>query len=181
MPLYVALIRAIGPATHAKMRMAALRDACEDAGCAEVVTVGNTGNVILRSGRQLAGVRRLIQEVVDGFGLSPANEVFVRRPADMAEVVAGNPFPDVAAERPSEVGVCAFHDVPDWGPVQSYQGPEQVAMIGSHLVVAYPRGTASGIAASRLNVEKLLGVRMTMRNWRVFAGLAEKAGALARD
>lgn len=177
MPVYVALIRAIGPVTHTKMRMAALRDACEDAGLADVATVGNTGNIILRSGRQVAGVRRLVQEVVDGFGLGPANEVFVRRPAEMAEVVAANPFPEVASERPAEMGVCAFHDAPDWGPVMAYQGPEQVAMIGSHLIVAYPKG----IATSRLNVEKLLGARMTMRNWRVFAGLAEKAETLAGD
>lgn len=178
MPVYVALIRAIGPVTHAKMRMAALRDACEDAGLADVATVGNTGNIILRSGRQVAGVRRLVQEVVDGFGLGPANEVFVRRPAEMAEVVAANPFPAVAAGRPAELGVSSFHTAPDWGPIRAYDGPEQIAMVGAHLVVAYPSGGASGMATSKLNIEKLLGARMTQRNWRVFAGLAEKAAGL---
>ena len=49
MELHVALIRAIGPVTHAKMRMASLRDACEDLGLEDVVTVGNTGNIVFRS------------------------------------------------------------------------------------------------------------------------------------
>jgi uncharacterized protein (DUF1697 family) len=35
MAVYVALIRAIGPVTHARMKMAALRDACEAAALAK--------------------------------------------------------------------------------------------------------------------------------------------------
>ena len=176
MPVYVALIRAIGPVTHAKMGMEALRDACEDAGFSDVATVGNTGNIILRSGKQAPGVRKLLQDVVDGFGLGAANEVFVRRPAEMAEVIAANPFPSIAAGRPAELGVASFHTVPDWGPIRAYSGPERIARIGAHLVVAYP----SGMATSKLNIEKLLGVRMTQRNWRVFAGLVARTAALGK-
>ena len=175
MAVYVALIRAIGPVTHARMRMAALRDGCAAAGLDDVATVGNTGNLLLRSGASLPEVRRLVQGVVDGFGLSSANEVFVLAPEAMAEVVAANPFPDAAAGRPAEVGVASFHGPMDWSPVlPGYAGPEQVAAVGAHLVVAYPAGPSS-----KLNLEKLLGARMTMRNWRVFAGLAAKAAALA--
>jgi uncharacterized protein (DUF1697 family) len=175
MAVYVALIRAIGPVTHAKMKMAALRDACEDAGLADVATVGNTGNIVFRSDKGVAAVRKLVQGVVDGFGLGPANEVFVRTLEEMAAVVAANPFPEVAAERPAELGVASFHEAPDWKLIISgYDGPEQIATIGSHLIVAYPKG----ISTSKLNIEKLLGARMTQRNWRVFAALAQKAAEL---
>lgn len=176
MAAYVALIRAIGPVTHAKMKMAALRDACEDAGLEDVKTVGNTGNIVFRSKKGVPAARLLVQAVVDGFGLAPANEVFVCTPEQMAVVVAANPFPDVATERPAEMAVCTFHKAPDWTPViTGYDGPEQIAVAGEHLVVAYPKG----ISTSKLNIEKALGARMTMRNWRVFAGLAEKVAALA--
>jgi hypothetical protein len=40
-------------------------------------------------------------------------------------------------------------------------------------VVDYPNMTGGP------NIEKLVGARMTQRNWRVFASLAEKAAALA--
>lgn len=172
MPAYVALIRAIGPVTHAKMRMAALRDACEDLGFEDVETVGNTGNVIFRSRKGAKAARALVQEAVAGFGLGTAQEVFVRTPAQMAEVVAANPFPEAAAARPAALGVCSFHEVPDWGPVRDWPGPEKLAMVGSHLIVDYPDP-----AATRLRIEKLLGVTMTQRNWTVFCRLGEKLAA----
>lgn len=175
MAVYVALIRAIGPVTHAKMKMAALRDACEKAGLADVTTVGNTGNVLFRSGQSPAAVRRLVQDVVGGFGLD--NEVFIDTPRKMAAVLRANPFPRAAAERPAMTGVCTFHKAPDWKPVLTgYDGPEQRATVGAHLVVAYP----DGISPSKLNIEKRLGASMTMRNWTVFAKLAEKAAAMAK-
>lgn len=174
MPAYVALIRAIGPVTHAKMGMAALRDACEDLGLEDVSTVGNTGNIVFRSRKGVAAVRSLVQEAVAGFDLPMTQEVFVRTPAQMAEVVAANPFPDAVAQHPAALGVSTFHDAPDWTPLTEWPGPERLAMIGSHLVVDY-RGQLTG---SKLRIEKLLGVTMTQRNWTVFARLSEKVAAL---
>lgn len=176
MAVYVALIRAIGPVTHARMKMAALRDACAAAGLEDVSTVGNTGNFIFRTGHTLAEARKIVQAAVDGFGLGPANEVFVLTPKAMAAVVRANPFPEVAVERPSELGVCSFHKAPDWTPVIGWAGPELVAMESAHLIVAYPKG----ITGSKLQIEKALGARMTQRNWTVFAALAAKATALAK-
>ena len=174
MAVYVALIRAIGPVTHAKMKMGALRDACVAAGLDDVSTVGNTGNVIFRSWHTLAEVRKIVQGAVDSFGLGPPNEVFVLTPKDMAAVVEDNPFPEVALERPHELGVCSFHKAPDWAPVIDWAGPELVKTVGAHLIVAYP----AKLSGSKLKVEKALGARMTQRNWTVFAALAAKAAAL---
>ena len=175
MAVYVALIRAIGPVTHAKMKMAALRDACAAAGLDDVVTIGNTGNIIFRSNETLAEARKIVQGAVDSFGLGPANEVFVLTPKAMAAVVKANPFPEVALERPHELGVCSFHKAPDWAPVKDWGGPELLEMVGAQLIVAYP----VGISGSKLKIEKALGARMTQRNWTVFAALAAKAAALA--
>ena len=174
MPAYVALIRAIGPVTHAKMSMAALRDACEDLGLTDVTTVGNTGNVLLRSRKGIAAARALVQEAVAGFGLPSGQEVFLRTPAQMAEVVAANPFPETVASHPAALGVCSFHAAPDWGPVRDWPGPEKLATIGPHLVVDY----GGQVTGSKLRIEKLLGVTMTQRNWTVFAGLSAKVGGV---
>ncbi|HEY9012843.1 MAG TPA: DUF1697 domain-containing protein [Devosia sp.] len=173
MPVYVALIRAIGPVTHAKMKMVALRDACVAAGLEDVITVGNTGNVIFRSAGSETAVRKIVQDALAGFGLGAAQEVFIGTPAKMAAVVAANPFPEAAAERPAEIGVCTFHKAPDWSAISDWDGPERIATVGAHLVVEYQT-----IAGSKLRIEKMLGATMTQRNWRVFAGLAEKAAAL---
>lgn len=175
MAAYVALIRAIGPVTHAAMGMAALAAACREAGLGDVASVGNTGNLVFRSDRSEAAVRRLVQDVVSGFGLGPANEVFIDTPRRMAEVVKARPFPEIIAERPTLVGVCTFHAAMDWRPLtEAHEGPERIVPVGRHLVIAYES------EVSKLRIEKALGVTMTQRNWRVFAGLAEKAAALAR-
>jgi len=176
MAVFVALIRAIGPVTHAKMGMAALRDACAAAGLDDVSTIGNTGNILLRSDQSATAVRKLVQGVVAGFGLGPNIEVFINTPRKMGVVVAANPFPTAATERPNELGVCTFHKAPDWSPVRDWPGPEKLAMIGAHLVVEYPKG----ISGSKLRIEKVLGATMTQRNWTVFAGLADKAAKLGK-
>jgi uncharacterized protein (DUF1697 family) len=174
MAVFVCLLRAIGPATHALMSMADLRAGCEAAGLTDVATHGNTGNLICRSTRSPRAVRGLVQQVVEGFGLPPACEVFVRTPRQMAFVVDTNPFPEAVIERPQHVGVCSFHNAPRWPAwVKDYEGPHRLATIGAHLIVDYPDGNASG-----LDIERRIGARMTQRNWRVFASLAEKAAAL---
>jgi uncharacterized protein (DUF1697 family) len=174
MPAYVALIRAIGPVTHAKMSMAALRDACEDLGLEDVETVGNTGNILFRSRKGVAAARSLVQGAVASFDLPMTQEVFVRTPAQMAEVVAANPFPEAVAKHPAALGVSSFHEAPDWAPLRDWPGPEKLAMIGSHLVVDY-RGQVTG---SKLRIEKLLGMTMTQRNWTVFARLSERVAGI---
>jgi uncharacterized protein (DUF1697 family) len=174
MAVYVCLLRAIGPVTHARMSMAALREACTGVGLADVATVGNTGNLLVSSDKAPAAVRQQVQAVVAGFGLS--SEVFIRTPRQMAMVVRANPFPDGARDRPHQVGVCSFHQTPRWPDwVRDYDGPNRLAICGAHLVVDYPEGIASGF-----DIEKRIGARMTQRNWRVFAGLAAKALARSR-
>lgn len=178
MGVYVCLVRAIGPGTHAVMSMADLRSGCEAAGLEDVATHGNTGNLTCRSRRSPHSVRRLVQGVVDGFGIGQSCEVFVRTPVQMSTVVEANPFPDAAEDHPQHVGVCSFHNAPDWPDwVADYDGPQRLATVGAHLVVDYPDGPAG----PQLDIEKRIGARMTMRNWRVFAKLAEKAAALANS
>jgi len=177
MAVFVCLLRAIGPGTHERMSMAALREACEGAGLTDVTTVGNTGNLLCRSKKGPSAVRKLVQGVVDGFGLGPSCEVFVRTPGQMLMVVRANPFPEAVADHPSYVGVCSFHKTPDWKKLKTYEGPMPWATSGAHLI----RDAGDGVGIGRFNVEKILGARMTERNWRVFANLAEKAAALAKD
>ena len=54
MTRYVALLRGIGPVTHAKMPLGALADRCAAAGLGEVINVGNTGNLVFGSDKPLS-------------------------------------------------------------------------------------------------------------------------------
>lgn len=174
MPVYVGLLRAIGPITHAKMSMAALRAKCESEGFGDVATVLNTGNLLLTSDRSAAEVRRRVQELVDDFGIN--SEVFIRTPRQLTEIVKANPFPAAAGGYPSALGVCFFQRTPDWPEwMAHYDGPEKLATVTNHLCIDY----CGQIAGSKFNVEKRLGMTMTMRNWNTVLTLEKKARALA--
>jgi uncharacterized protein (DUF1697 family) len=178
MAVFVCLIRAIGPVTHAKMSMAALRERCEAEGLGAVGTVGNTGNLLCRSTRSPHAVRRLVQSVVDGFELGAMCEVFVRTPTQMRFVVDANPFPEAATDHPAAVGVCVFHTSPRWPvSIRNYDGPHRLATVGAHLVIDY--GDAQN--AGPIDIEKRVRARMTQRNWRVFAKLADRASRLEQQ
>ena len=174
MAVFVLLLRAIGPGTHGKMSMAALREGLQKIGLEDVTVVGNTGNVICRSSKSAATVRREAQTVVDGFGIR--SEVFIRTPRQMKMVVWANPFPDAAEDHPAYVGVCSFQKTPGWAGLKAYKGPMPWTTSGAHLI----RDAGDGSAIGGFNVEKVVGATMTERNWRVFANLAEKAMALSK-
>src|SRR5580700_3920061 len=104
MPIVIALIRAIGPATHLKMSMRDLCDACTAAGLERVVTCGQTGNLLLDTRKSLSTVQTSLETVLRGFDLG--NEVFLRRPHELATIIAADPFPEAVAARPSELAIC---------------------------------------------------------------------------
>jgi uncharacterized protein (DUF1697 family) len=174
MTRYVALLRGIGPVTHAKMPLAELALACGKAGLADVVNVGNTGNLVLASEKPQAEVERIVADAVKGFGLG--NEVFTRTERQLRKLLDLAPFPDAAAERPSKLGICFFHKDPTW-PAQylRYRGPERMLTLSNHLIVDY----GDQIAVSRLTIEKTVGVRMTQRNWSSVLKIAAAISAAA--
>ena len=172
MTVYVALLRAIGPVSHAKMRPAALRDKAEEAGFTDPVNYLATGNLIFASPKSAAAVRKEITTLVESFGLT-TSEVFIATRAEIKRVVEADPFPKATRDHPAQVGVCFFHRALDWPPeLLRPEGPETVKAVGSALVIDYGVGAAT--VPSRLNVEKLAGARMTQRNWNTVLGVWER-------
>jgi uncharacterized protein (DUF1697 family) len=177
MPVLVALIRAIGPETHLKMSMADLREACRTAGVPRAETYIATGNLILETRKSGASVQRLLETILRGFGLE--REVFLRRPEELAALVAADPFPQAAAERPANLAVCFLAAEPSPEGVArlvQHRGPERIALLGRELCIDY----REGITGSRLSpavVERRLGMPATARNWNTVRKLSVKAEA----
>ena len=160
MTRYVALLRNIGPATHGKMPLGALAEKCAKAGLADVVNVGNTGNLVFGSEKPQDAVEAIIAKAVASFDLG--NEVFSRTERQLSKLLDTAPFPEAAAERPGKLGVCFFHKDPSWPKEYlDYRGPERMATLSNHLIVDY----GAQISVSRLTIEKTVGARMTQRTW----------------
>ena len=169
MTQYVALLRGIGPVTHAKMALGALAERCAAAGLSDVVNVGNTGNLVFASGQSQAAVEAIVTEAVKSFGVG--SEVFTRTRRQWQMLVNLAPFPDAATDHPARLGVCFFHKDPRWPQAyRGFAGPERLQMFSNHLIVDY-RATGS---VSRLTIEKTVGARMTQRVWSSVLKIAQK-------
>src|ERR1044071_6840977 len=91
--MYVALLRGINVGGKAKVPMAALRDVCTAAGCEDVVTYIQSGNVVLSSTLKADKLQATLEAAIaEEFGLSPA--VMIRTAKEMAAVLAKNPYAD---------------------------------------------------------------------------------------
>lgn len=176
MPTWVALLRAINLGSHNKVPMPALRTALTEAGFTDVRTYLQSGNVVLGSDlTEAADVGRAVRTVVAEMS-GVDTPVVVRRGAELAEVLAWNPFPEAAAERPKLVQVVHLVAEPDPAAVEAVLAvdvaPDAVAVRGREVVVAYAATIRNSRADSALRKLKVDG---TARNWRTLTALVDLA------
>lgn len=95
MTKYAVLLRGVNVGGHGKLAMADFRAALEAAGYADVATYLNSGNAVLTApGRAApATVARKVAAQLGKLVEKPPG-VLVRSHGQLAEVVAGNPYPD---------------------------------------------------------------------------------------
>src|SRR5687768_3421784 len=94
MNTYIGLFRGINIGGRHIVAMKDLRLAVEEAGCADVQTYIQSGNVVFRSAIDDAArlSKQLTAAVSKSHGFEP--RVLVRTLAELEKVAAGNPFPE---------------------------------------------------------------------------------------
>lgn len=107
MTSFVILLRAVNVGGTGKLPMSDLKALCETAGLAEIRTYIASGNVVCRSDRTEAEVKAAVEAALAAYAGKPVG-VLVRSAAEMAQVLADNPFPDAAPNRT----VAIFLDTP---------------------------------------------------------------------
>lgn len=173
MPRYALLLRAVNLPGHNRLTMPELRRLLEDRGYDDVETYLASGNaVVTAAGDDPAAVGRDVADALrEAFGLDTA--VLVRDHADLAAVVADNPFPQ-ALERPTTVHVAFLSAEPDPAAVAAIPpdvaAPDEFRFAGRHLYLHYPNG--AGRSKLGPAVFKGLDVAATSRNWNTVTALA---------
>lgn len=172
---WIGLIRAIGPLTHKKMSMAQLRSRCTGAGFKDVRTVLATGNIIFTSDLPKSEIGRILAGVIAAHGLQ--NEVFLRQPQDLQQVLSADPFPDASADHPNHMLVLFMSTTPapsQIATLEDFDGPERITVRGHEAYIDYREGVGkSKLTPARL--EKLLGRSGTARNWNTIRKLIDQA------
>jgi uncharacterized protein (DUF1697 family) len=107
---YVALLRGINLGARNKLAMADLRTLVTELGAEDVETYVQSGNVVFTSGSSAATLKRQIEERIrrdHGHEIA----VLLRTRAELAKLVAGNPFPR-AGKDPATLHVTFLADAP---------------------------------------------------------------------
>ncbi|WP_116142045.1 DUF1697 domain-containing protein [Trinickia diaoshuihuensis] len=167
MTKFVALLRAVNVGGTGKLPMAELRAMCESLGFAEVRTYIASGNVVFESELSEASVKTKLERCLKtNAGMQTG--VLVRTGAELAAVLAGNPFASAAPNRT----VAIFLDAPppaDTLAGVSGQRSEEIALGKREIYVHY----GNGMADSKLKIAAAKSG--TARNMNTVAKLAEWA------
>ena len=170
MPRYAALMRGINVGGTAKIAMADLRAALEDAGYESVQTCIQSGNVALDAKRTAPATLATAIEKVIASACAIECTVVVRTAAEMAKVAAAHPFPKNAQPKLVYVMFC------DKPPAKKLELPagatEQFVVTGKDIYGYYPDGYGT-TKVGNTYLERKLGVRATGRNWNTVQKLAE--------
>lgn len=155
----------------------------EDAGFTDAVTVLNSGNVVFTAPGTTTGAPQVAAAIRAGLlaRLDLEVDVVAVSAATLAEVVAANPFPDVALSDPSHLLVTFRAEPPDAERVRAFDTstfPERMAWAAGVSYTHYPQG----VGRSRLTpavLKRALGSEGTARSWSTVLKL--HALAAARD
>lgn len=169
MNTYIALLRAVNVGGTGKLPMADLRAMCEAAGFKRARTYIASGNVVFESAATARQVKAALEAQLERYAGKPVG-VLVRSGAEMAQVLAANPFPHAAPNR----AVAIFLDAPppaDALATVRHRRDEEIVLGTREIYVHY----GDGMADSKLVIPAAKAG--TARNLNTIAKLIEMASA----
>ena len=166
---YVALLRAVNVGGTGKLPMSELKAMCEAVGFTDVCTYIASGNVLFTSKLGASAVKKKLEHPLHDYAGKPVG-VLIRSAAEMAQVLADNPFPEAPGNRVVAIFLDAAPPASALDDV-THQKQEQLACGKREIYVHY----GDGMADSRLTIPAARAG--TARNINTIAKLAELAAA----
>ena len=165
MPSYAALLRAVNVGGTGRLPMADLKAMADALGYADVRTYIASGNLVFTSEADEAGVKASLEAELAAYAGKPVG-VLVRTAAEIAQVLAKNPFTDCPGNRT----VAIFLD--EQGSLDGVTGQrnERLQLGRREIYVCY----GDGMADSKLRIPA--AAKGTARNMNTVARLAAMAG-----
>jgi len=164
---FVALLRAVNVGGTGKLPMSDLKDICEELGFAAVRTWIASGNVVFASRKSEAAIKAALEKRLEAYAGKPVG-VLVRSAAEMAQVLADNPFPKAAPNRTMAVFLDRAPPADTLAGIRG-QRDEQIELGRREIYIHYGQGMGTSkliIAAAKTG---------TARNMNTVATLARMA------
>lgn len=178
--VWISLLRGINLGGHHKLPMAELRELFADAGCADVRTYIQSGNVAFRApnAEREDLTSRLAGAVEEARGFRPG--IILLKYDELEAAAEANPFPEATSDpktlhlwflsrEPEDTDLDALDDLRT--PTEHYE------LRGAVLYLWAPDGIGRSKLAGR--AERAVGVEATARNWRTVEKLRELASEVA--
>jgi uncharacterized protein (DUF1697 family) len=157
------------------LRSADLKALAQGLGLTRVQTLLASGNVVFECDRPEAAIATALEGALADAGLR--TDVLVRDGAELAAVLAANPWPEAAADHPSHLTVTFLREPLPAGVLERllalHQGPERLHAAGRHLLIDY--GGREGMRESKLAgamARARFPAAATARNWNTVGKLA---------
>ena len=169
MRAHVALLRGINVGGKNGLPMKTLAAMFADAGCADVQTYIQSGNVVYRASDKAASrVAKVVERAIaEELGLDVP--VTTRTALELGEVARANPFPRGRGCDPSSLHVVFLASTPTPAKLATLDPkrspPDELAARGREIYLRCP----NGIGRSKLTnayFDRTLGTVSTVRNWR---------------
>lgn len=167
---YVVRLRGVNAGPKNRIAMPELRSALADAGCADVQTVAQSGNVVVTYRGTAADVERVVRRVVASrFDLDV--DVIVRDADALLAVVADNPLREIATDASRHFVVfCSEPHDPSLLP--EVVAPERLVCRPSELHAWCPDGVRDGRLMTALGRRPPAPIT-SFRNWNTITRLAD--------
>jgi uncharacterized protein (DUF1697 family) len=178
MPIYIALLRGINVGPHKRMKMEKLRASCEALGMKSIATYIQSGNLVFQAAKlsPQAVSKKLESQIVKDFGF--AAEVFTRTADELGQIVKDNPLPKESSVDASKLHVLFLGGIPEPAAIEKLESltlaPDKVRHRGKEVYFYFPNGV-SGSSIWKHNLDRVLGISATMRNWKTVTMLNEMA------
>lgn len=185
MPVHISLLRAVNVGGRS-IKMADLRDLYQSLDFDNTQTLLQSGNAVFIADEDDPRIlAEQIEAAIKGrYGFH--SDIIMRSPAQMRQVVAGNPFSPDRDLNPSRLAVTFYKGELDADSIaavesliQEYTGPEEVHLFSREVYIYYPDGMGRSKLAEVFGRLKLSHAATT-RNWNTVTkllALAEKLEA----
>jgi len=164
---FVALLRAVNVGGTGKLPMSELKQICEELGFGTVRTYIASGNVVFTSRKSEAAVKAMLEKRIEACAGKTVG-VLVRTAAEMAQVLADNPFPKAAPNRTMAVFLDRAPPADTMAGIRGRRN-EQIRLGRREIYIHYDKGMGTSklvVAAAKTG---------TARNMNTVAALARMA------
>jgi uncharacterized protein (DUF1697 family) len=176
--VHVALLRGVNVGGANRLGMKDLKAIFESAGCAEVETIIQSGNVVFKAPPKIIGAlpAAIAAQIRSQFGLE--TPVILRSRGELRALIEANPFVSAGVAE-AELHVMCLAARPSAGDVATLDPqrspPDEFIVAGQDIYLRLPNGAARSKLTNSY-FDKALKTIGASRNWRTLAKLCAVAG-----